>query len=36
MKTLRSIARHIDADPDRLVVQACIGCLAILPVLLAL
>jgi hypothetical protein len=36
MKTLRSIARRLDADPDRLVVQACLGCLAVLPVLLSL
>lgn len=34
MKLLRTLARHIDANPDRMVVQACLGCLAVLPLLL--
>jgi hypothetical protein len=36
MKTLRSLMNRLDADPDRLVVQACLGCLAVLPALLTL
>ena len=32
MKSLRSFIQRLDADPDRLVVQACLGCLAVLPV----
>lgn len=36
MKSLRSFIQRLDADRDRLVVQACLGCLAVLPVLLSL
>lgn len=36
MKTLRSLMNRLDTDPDRLVVQTCLGCLAVLPVLLSL
>ncbi len=36
MKTLRTFVQRLEADPDRLVVQACLGCLAVLPVLLSL
>lgn len=36
MKTLRAFVTRLDADPDRMVVQACLACLAVLPVLLSI
>lgn len=34
MKKIAALFRTLDANPDRLVVQACLGCLMLLPLVL--
>ena len=36
MKHLQAWAQRMEADPDRMVIQACLACLVLMPILLSL